>query len=78
MKVGSGSARDLLTSKSDLLTSVIFATSLWHAEYPSFITLLPNLQSKDRPANLLSASLHLAEYVDTHIVVVLTIQGHLT
>ena len=33
VKVGSGSARDLLTSEA-------FITSLWHADLPFFITLL--------------------------------------
>ena len=42
------------------------------------MTLLLNLHSGDEPTDLLSALLYLAKYVDTHIVVVLTIQGHLT
>ena len=40
-----GSARDLLTSE-------VFITSFWHADLPSFITLLINQYSRGEPATL--------------------------
>ena len=45
---------------------------LWHADYPSFITLLLNLHSKDKPVHFLSALLPQTKYLNTYIIMLTT------